>query len=189
MATQDRLLEAAWRVLRERGLRGATSRTIAAAAGANLGAITYYFGSKQALIAAAATAQMATWTVPLADALTGDEGDDGDRTLSLIPLLIELLDGAASDVRALLELIASPDVEPSVVVALRSQLTAFQETIAGVMTRRIERGRLPIGTDPTALAGLLTAIALGLMTQDVIGAHPAPLPAVVEELLHLLKPT
>lgn len=187
--TRERLLDATWRVLRENGLRGATSRAIAAAAGANLGAITYHFGSKQSLIAAAAAARMASWTVPLAEALVTDEEDGGDRTLLLIPLLIERLGEATDDVRALLELVVSPDVEPSVVAAVRSHLATFQETIGDVMARRVDRGGLPDETDPTALAGLFTAIALGLMTQNVIGAHPAPLPAIVEEVLRLLKPT
>jgi AcrR family transcriptional regulator len=48
-ATRDRLLEAAGRLFAERGYRGATLREIAEAAGANLAAANYYFGSKERL--------------------------------------------------------------------------------------------------------------------------------------------
>jgi AcrR family transcriptional regulator len=48
-ATRERLLEAAGRLFAERGYRGATLREIAEAAGANLAAANYYFGSKERL--------------------------------------------------------------------------------------------------------------------------------------------
>jgi AcrR family transcriptional regulator len=48
-ATRDRLLLAARSVFAERGFAGASVREITAAACANLGAVTYHFGSKQGL--------------------------------------------------------------------------------------------------------------------------------------------
>ena len=47
--TRDRLIRVARRVFAERGYEAASIREITAAAEANLGAITYHFGSKQAL--------------------------------------------------------------------------------------------------------------------------------------------
>src|SRR5262249_15879904 len=44
-----RLLEAAVRIFGDKGLKGATVREIAKAAGQNVAAITYYFGSKEKL--------------------------------------------------------------------------------------------------------------------------------------------
>src|ERR1700736_6419164 len=51
--TRERLVEAARVCVRDAGLAGATSREITRVAGANLAAITYHFGSKDALVAAA----------------------------------------------------------------------------------------------------------------------------------------
>jgi AcrR family transcriptional regulator len=48
-ATRDRLHLAARSVFAERGFAGASVREITSAAGANLGAVTYHFGSKQGL--------------------------------------------------------------------------------------------------------------------------------------------
>ena len=47
--TRDRLIRVARRVFAEQGYEAASVREITAAAAANLGAITYHFGSKQAL--------------------------------------------------------------------------------------------------------------------------------------------
>lgn len=48
-ATRERLLRAAREVFAREGYEGASIRAITGAAGANLGAVTYHFGSKEAL--------------------------------------------------------------------------------------------------------------------------------------------
>ncbi len=50
--TRARLLAAATELLAERGEAGVTLRSVTAAAGANVAAIQYHFGSRQALVAA-----------------------------------------------------------------------------------------------------------------------------------------
>lgn len=53
-STRDRLLNVAIDVFGQRGFEATTTRVIAAAAGANVQAISYYFGNKKGLYAAAA---------------------------------------------------------------------------------------------------------------------------------------
>src|SRR5262245_7221419 len=50
---RDRLVDATRACVRARGVADTSSRLIAETADANLGAITYYFGSKDELVAAA----------------------------------------------------------------------------------------------------------------------------------------
>ena len=52
--TRQRLIEAALKIFGESGLEGASTRMLADAAGANLAAIPYHFGSKEGLYRAAA---------------------------------------------------------------------------------------------------------------------------------------
>ena len=52
--TRERLLEAAIKIFGELGFKGASTRALADAAGANLAAIPYHFGSKEGLYRAAA---------------------------------------------------------------------------------------------------------------------------------------
>jgi AcrR family transcriptional regulator len=51
-ATRDSLLDAAEKLFSEHGLEAASLRAITAAAGANLAAVNYHFGSKQGLVRA-----------------------------------------------------------------------------------------------------------------------------------------
>lgn len=185
-ATRARLVDAAWRVIAGDGLRAATSRRIAAEAGANLGAITYYFGSKNNLVAEAVVAQMQRWTEPLAEAIVADERDGSDRTDVVIAALLARLGDSADDVRGVLEAVLAPDLGRQVRAALQTHLSSFQQVVADVIRRRQQLGEVPRAVRPDAAAGMFTAFAFGLMTQEVVGANPAPVPEIVGELLALL---
>src|SRR5215475_12990661 len=50
--TRDRLLDAAERLFAEYGYQATTMRTVTTEAGANIAAVNYHFGSKQALLEA-----------------------------------------------------------------------------------------------------------------------------------------
>src|SRR5919199_6351467 len=50
--TRERVLDAAERLFAEHGYQATTLRMVTAEAGANIAAVNYYFGSKQALLAA-----------------------------------------------------------------------------------------------------------------------------------------
>ena len=52
-ATKEKILDTAERLFADRGLEATSIRDITTAAGANLGAINYHFGTKQKLIVAA----------------------------------------------------------------------------------------------------------------------------------------
>ena len=65
--TPKRLLTAARRVFAERGYEGASIRLITARARANLGAVTYHFGSKEKLYYAV----LSEFTVPLGQKVVG----------------------------------------------------------------------------------------------------------------------
>jgi AcrR family transcriptional regulator len=72
---RDRLLQATRQCVRDRGLTGTSSRTITDAAGVNLAAITYYFGSKDDLVSAALADELRDWIQPALEQLTGGTGD------------------------------------------------------------------------------------------------------------------
>lgn len=181
--TAERLLAATWQVIRDEGLRAATSRRISEAAGANLAAIGYHFGSKRDLVAKAVEAQMRDWTEPMAASLLSDEADGGDRTRPLIGSLLGVLEGSQDEAQAFLEAVVARDVDDRVRETLRAHLIAFQQLVAGMLSRR---AAVTAKDAPDALAGLFTALALGLITQEAVGANPAPLSDIVDEFLHLL---
>lgn len=93
--TRQRLLEAAIDVFGRRGYEGASTRALAGAAGANLAAIPYHFGSKEGLYLAAAAhiaEQIGGRMGPVAERIAAElTGGAGDRALCL-HLLHDFLD-------------------------------------------------------------------------------------------------
>lgn len=81
--TRDRLLRAAQRLFAERGYAGASVRTITGQARANLGAITYHFGSKERLHHAVLTGLF----TPLAERIEG-EAEAGGAPLAALERIV-----------------------------------------------------------------------------------------------------
>ena len=87
--------------MRERGLAGATSREITAAAGANLAAITYHFGSKDELLAEALFGELERRVAPALAAFGDDPDPDGGgatgQMLRAVQLLLEEFERSKRD--------------------------------------------------------------------------------------------
>lgn len=85
--TRERVLEIAERLFAERGLDAVSIRDIIAAAGANLGAINYHFGTKDGLIEAVFERRMVPSTRERLRALEAVEKAAGDRPPKLEAVL------------------------------------------------------------------------------------------------------
>ena len=86
-ATRDRVLEVAERLFAERGLDAVSIRNITGAAGVNLGAINYHFGTKEQLIAAVFDRRMGPLTEERLRALEAAEKAAGDEPPKLEAVL------------------------------------------------------------------------------------------------------
>jgi AcrR family transcriptional regulator len=85
-STRDRLIAHARRLFAIHGFRGASVREITTAARANLGAITYHFGSKRALYDATLDATFAE-LVGRVEATAQAPGSAGDRVRGVVQTL------------------------------------------------------------------------------------------------------
>jgi AcrR family transcriptional regulator len=167
MSTRDDLLEAARTTVRHHGLAGATSRQITGAAGANLGAITYHFGSKDDLIAEALFGELQRRVAPALALLEGDDPPEL-RLLAVVQTLSEEFERARDDTVVYLEalLLAARDDRYrrqalGVYESLRRQLA---ETIGQL----VERAQVPAWVDPDATAALIIAVANGIALQSAL---------------------
>ncbi|MBN2508390.1 MAG: CerR family C-terminal domain-containing protein [Verrucomicrobia bacterium] len=95
-ATRDRVLDAAERLFAERGVDAVSIRDITGAAGANLGAINYHFGTKDNLITA------------VFDRRIGQVSQDRLRALDAVE---KAAAGRPPTLEALLEAMVRPEVE------------------------------------------------------------------------------
>lgn len=164
--TQSRLLDIAIREFGSKGLEGASTRGIAAAAGTAMSAITYHYGGKEGLYLAAAdyiAAQMAEEMAPaLAAGATIGEDDSTEARAAIHRLLAQFFDKMASD-----------DTAAWSLFIMREQLTpgeAFERIHAGLMgqilTRLVDLIRVATGvTDRVARVTTLTLIGQALVVR------------------------
>lgn len=187
-ATRDRLLHGAWELLRDEGVGAATSRRITEQAGANLQSITYHFGSKDALLGEAIVEQLQAWTEPLASAVASAP-DDPDRDATVAAAVASTLARFAhqgDDVRAILRALMSDLELPGVRDAFTRWLADFRAVVVASMTTQQNAGLIPDDTDVHALAGVFTALGLGVIAQSELDADAPPTPDLVAQFLRLL---
>jgi AcrR family transcriptional regulator len=183
--TRERLLDAAWRCVSEGGIERATSRAITATAGANLGAITYHFGSKEALLAEAAAEAIERLITPALAALQDESVDPATRLLRALMELQEAYARSVSDAPAYFEVLLHTrrtgtgermaDRLRRVRAALSAQLTSLRATHA-----------IPAWVEPEPMAALLVAVAEGVVLQAATDSGGPAITAVADQFARLL---
>lgn len=127
--TQLRLIEIAVREFGARGLEGASTRAIAAAAGTAMSSITYHYGGKEGLYLAAADHIAAYMAYEMAPALAAEAGVGADDPAGARAALHRLLG-------RLLDKMAGTDSDGPALFILREQQQpgeAFDRIWGGVM--------------------------------------------------------
>jgi AcrR family transcriptional regulator len=165
--TRARLIEATKGCLLTLGVAQSSSRTIADAAHANLGAITYYFGSKDHLVEVALAEELHDWTQP-ALALLREHSDPAAGLLAAASSLNQTFDEQRDRAPALLEVFvhAARDPDPHNLVAriwadLRAQLASLVDELRS-------RGAIPQWVAPEAMAALILAVAAGTVVGTTV---------------------
>lgn len=165
--TRARLLEATRRCIAVNGLAGTTSREITSTASANLAAITYHFGSKEELVAQALLEGLRDWLQPALDVLTSDE-DPPTRAALAIQALLQSFEDQRRDAPGYLQaLVEAPRIEPlhAGVIGLWSDLRSL---LADQIREMQQTGELDVWVSPEAMAGVIVAIANGLVLQVTV---------------------
>src|SRR3954451_13527063 len=105
-STRERLVVATRDAIRELGLPAVTAREITARASANLAAIPYHFGSKEALVTEALMAEARDLLAPVWELLAADQ-PAGPRAAAAVSLLNDLFDEAGDQVPVYLAAVAA----------------------------------------------------------------------------------
>lgn len=183
--SRQRLLDSARDCLGRNGLAATTSRHIAAAAGANLAAITYHFGSKDELVAAALLEGLREWLTPTIDVL-GGVGDPAERTLAAIQTLTATFEHRRAEAAVYLEaLLQAPRMEP-LHRGLLGLWADLRRLLADQMGQMQGDGLLPPWVEPEAMASLLIAVANGVVLQVTVDDGGPPLAAMAGQFGALL---
>lgn len=186
--TRERLLGAAWTVVRDEGLTAATSRRITDQAGANLQSITYHFGSKDALLAEALVHQLRSWTEPLETAIrSANEDPDRDATVAAaVASTLARFAEQGEDVRAILRALLAERELPGVRDAFARWLNDFRTVVVSSMQAQQASGLIAPDVDVRALGGVFTALGIGVIAQSDLDPDAPALPELVGQFLRLL---
>lgn len=171
--TEARLLAGTLECLRLYGLRGTTSRAIAAAAGVNLGAITYHFGSKDELVAQALVQTVRGWLAPALDVLRSDR-DPAERLIAAMAELQRTFVEARDMLPVYLEALVAASRDDTLRRGVEELFLEVRSFLSTQMREERDAGLLPPWVDPDAFAMLFVA------TADGIGLHAAIEPDAVQ---------
>jgi AcrR family transcriptional regulator len=184
--TRDRLLAAALSVVASAGVAGATSRQIAAAAGTNLQAITYHFGSKDELVAQALVGAVREWVQPARAALHGLADDPAGHLVRAVFELQTTLAEVLPRVPAYLEALALVPRSAEFRREIVGLLGEFRAEIAGLLRELRDRGYLADWIDPEAMSALVLAAADGTAIHLALDPEGIDVDAVASQVVPLL---
>jgi len=183
--TEARLLEAAQDCLRRLGLRGTTSRAIAAAAGVNLGAITYHFGSKDELVSQALLGAIRGWVEPALDVLRRDM-DPAERMLAAIEVLRSTFERARDVLGVYLEALVAASQHHTLRRGVEELLGEVRRFLAAQVRELQTIGYLPEWVEPDGMATLLVSTADGIALHAALEPDAIDPNAVAAQAVQLL---
>jgi len=143
---------------------------IAASADANLASITYYFGSKDELVAEALFGELAERLAPVLDTLEADSEPAPTRLLGAVQALLADYERSIDDLPVFLQaLVLSAEPGP-LGDRGRRVLTEVQVRLGEVIGDLKVQGVIAEWVEPAAMASLLVATAHGIALHAVL--HP-----------------
>lgn len=184
--TRRRLLEAALDVVTAHGLAAATSRRIATAAGTNLQAITYHFGTKDALVAEALVGGVRAWLEPVRAALDALADDPAAGLLRAVWRLQQVLDTAAPRMPAYVEALALAPRNDDVRARIRGLLAELRDSLATTLRTLQGAGVVADWVEPDAMAALVLATADGTALHLAVDPDGTEVDGVLGQLVPLL---
>lgn len=171
---RTQLLDATTQLLSNAGATKLTSRSIAEAANVNLGAITYYFGSKQNLLDEAMLNLARTLLEPVLEELESDT-EPIPKLLRSVQLLNSILAENDTVVGAYLRTVTDAATGGRLRSPLGELMTNVESLLAKEMTAQKDAAGLPDWVDPTAMAQLIVAVVHGtLLSSSLSGERIDP---------------
>ena len=171
---REALLDAAKRLLRERGYVNTTARDLVAASDTNLGSIGYHFGSKEALLNEALSELFVDWT----RRMTGAASDPSASALERAGLSWrEMLDAMADDrplLQAFVDSLSPALRSPELRAQLAESYRATRREVAGVVAEALGADAVGAGADPEIIASFFIAVADGYVLQFLVDPSSCP---------------
>lgn len=140
-ATRADLVAAGRKLFATKGFDGTSVRALTAEAGANLGAVTYHFGSKRGLYAAVLEQGVRPLAARVKRAASGD-GTARERMLAVVEAYFDHLTEHPDLPHLMLQEVAAGKEPPAVIVEI---IQSVKETIARLQVEGVEDGSVRPG--------------------------------------------
>ena len=183
---RDKLLEATARLISGEGLSSVTSRSIARESGENLGSITYYFGSKDALISEALAFSARRLINPVLDRLSDPDVDPVLRMLAAVQMLVELLANNTDQLPAYAQSLATAATRPGQGAEVQRLHSDLRKLLAVGIEAQVAAGQLPNWIRADQMASLIVSLVNGVALSVAIQPDEVDVPAVATQFGQLL---
>jgi AcrR family transcriptional regulator len=175
MSHRDALLEAARRLILEKGFAATTARDLVAASGTNLGSIGYHFGSREALLSQAIEELFDEWTELLTSAAFSEEGASPlERLTASWKATLATLNEHHGLIRAFVEALAHAERSPEFRKRMRNHYRRVQRRVARLVETALGPDAVAKGADPMVIALFVIAVFDGLAVQFRMAPEDTP---------------
>lgn len=166
--------------------QAATSRAIADAAGENLAAITYYFGSKDDLVSESLAAAARTIIEPVVAHLIDPSQDPVWKLVAATNLLRQILERDQDHLPAYVQSLASGVTDGTVKSEIQRLHRELASILAAEMAAQSKAGTLPKWVKPEPMAQLIIALVNGVAISVATDPDDTDAPAIAAQLTQLL---
>jgi AcrR family transcriptional regulator len=172
---REQLLEAAKRLLEERGYARITARDLVAASNTNLASIGYHFGSKAALLNAAIESSFEDWAEQLASLVMADpRATPIERGMATWVTVLDSLPARRPMLQAYVDAMAQAQREPALQEQLAAHYRRARARVAELVALSLGDGT--VSSDPRceAIAAFVIAVCDGLSLQWLLDPEHVP---------------
>ena len=174
---RDQLLEAARRLLEERGYAHITARDLVAASDTNLASIGYHFGSKAALLNAAIEASFDDWAAELAATVMSEpDATPLARAGATWVAVLARLPERQNMLQAYVEALAQAQRVPELRAQLAGHYRRARSMVAELVARSLGEGLDASDPRCNAVAALVIGACDGLAMQWLLDPDNGPSP-------------
>lgn len=175
MGHREALVEAARRLILEKGFADTTARDLVSASGTNLGSIGYHFGSREALLNQALEELFDQWTNLLADAAFLDEGASPlERLTASWKATLATLGENRGVIRAFIEALAHAERSPVFRKQMRNRSRRHRRSVAALVEAALGPEAVASGADPVVIAQFIIAVFDGFAVQFRLAPEDIP---------------
>jgi AcrR family transcriptional regulator len=171
--TKTALLDAAKQLVGERGYAGASVRDLAAAAGANVAAVNYHFGSREKLLNQAVLEQFLEWSDRVAEVEVDPDAEPLSQLAARARQMIDGLPAAQPAFVVFLEALLQATRSPELRGQLREHYAEQRERAMRSIAASTSGRDLPVRFKEV-LASYVLAVVDGLQLQALLDPDAIP---------------